>query len=311
MCRLFALLLSAVIALAATGCGGASSSIPRPKPAAVHASELQICTSSTKRAATSADKKVAAPAQTRVLESAQRGTSSLCQCPWGYASDPTGATCSTCTWPDVCPPVCDPTIDPSCGTCIVGCQPPPPPPPTPAPPPYATYPEIPDDPDGPGHGPLPNLNLPEDLACPDGWSLAYSNGSGGNPVGGAYCGAIASADVVGTYTVSTITYQTSHYWNRHLACYVHNAYTSAGWNLGLIGPDFQGRPNKPVSAQSVEFTGLTPITDNSGVSTQWAYRISLIGSMSTGLVTANAYNVGTSFLKPRRVDCPKPYPNYP
>ena len=70
---------------------------------------------------------------------------------------------------------------------VVGGGGPPPNNPTPAPP-YATHTENPDDPDGPGHGPLPNLAVNFQNACPNGYVLAFSNGNGGNPNGGAYCG---------------------------------------------------------------------------------------------------------------------------
>lgn len=180
---------------------------------------------------------------------------------------------------------------------------------------YATNPETPDDPDGPGHGPQPDMTLPESQACPDGYSLAYSNGDGGNPVGGPYCGVEYKGDpsiVASMFSVNTVIFSTGHYWNRHLACYVHTTYSSSQWNA-QIKADFQPRPNPPTTINSVEFTGQSPptVTDDAGVSTQWGYRVNLLASETALPIGLYIYNVGTSFLVPRRVDCPKPYPAYP
>ncbi len=181
---------------------------------------------------------------------------------------------------------------------------------------YANNPEVPDDPDGPGHGPQPDMTLPESQACPNGYSLSYSNGDGGNPAGGAYCGLEPfvgdPGQVASLSEVNLLTFSTSHYWNRHLGCYVHNTYASQQWN-DQIFLDFLPHPDKPTVLKiSTEYTGLIPPTvmDTIGVPTQWAYRVALIESTPGVLVTTNLYNVGTSFLTPRRIDCPKS-PTYP
>ena len=160
------------------------------------------------------------------------------------------------------------------------------------------------------------MTLPESQACPNGYSLSYSNGDGGNPAGGAYCGLEPfvgdPGQVASLSEVNLLTFSTSHYWNRHLGCYVHNTYASQQWN-DQIFLDFLPHPDKPTVLKiSTEYTGLIPPTvmDTIGVPTQWAYRVALIESTPGVLVTTNLYNVGTSFLTPRRIDCPKS-PTYP
>lgn len=177
----------------------------------------------------------------------------------------------------------------------------------------ATHQEIPDDPDGPGHGPTPNFGVPQDQACPNGFELAFSNGSAGNPAGGAYCGvSVYQSELASLATINDVKFSTAHYWNRHLACYLHQTYTSSQWNQNVLGPDFQNRPQKPALGTSIEYTGAYNVTDGAGVSTQWAYRIYYLTYIPLGgVLTYNVYDVNTSFLVPRRVDCPKPYPNYP
>jgi hypothetical protein len=217
-----------------------------------------------------------------------------------------------------CSGTCDPNVDPAClGFCTVNpndplCQPPSSPP-TPSPV-YANYPETPDDADGPGHGPQPNLGLPLDQACPSGWSLSFSNGNGGNPIGGAYCGVDFSGDpstIAMSFSVDLVRYATDHYWNRHLACYVYQSFTSNRWNTQLIGPDFLQRAVKPTSRASIAYVGASMIIDNAGTSTEFGYRVALFTKLTIPALTVDTYNVGTSYLVPRRLDCPKPYPNYP
>jgi hypothetical protein len=183
--------------------------------------------------------------------------------------------------------------------------------------PLATQTEDPDDPDGPGHGPLPDLSLGVDNACPNGYALAYSNGDGGNPVGGAYCGVEiipTAAQVASLYDVSNVIYQTSHYWNRHLACYVHNNYTSASWNENVIYPDFEPQVNNYPTTPGVakDYVGANTVTENTGAQSQFGYHVALVSNVPVFPgVNYLTYSVGTSYLVPRRIDCPKPYPNYP
>ena len=187
--------------------------------------------------------------------------------------------------------------------------------------PLATNTENPDDPDGPGHGPSPNLSLvvrDPDNACPQGYALAYSNGDGGNPVGGAYCGVEIIPNAAQVLAMSLdfamMVYETSHYWNRHLACYVHLNYTSTNWNENVIYPDFIPQTSNYPTTPGVSkaYTGASTVTDDNGVSTEFGYRVALTSSnpVFPG-VTFLTYSVGTSYLVPRRDDCPKPYPNYP
>jgi hypothetical protein len=185
--------------------------------------------------------------------------------------------------------------------------------------PLATNTENPDDPDGPGHGPLPDQSLviiDPDNACAQGYALAFSNGNS-NPVGGAYCGVETipnAAQVALSFDVAQVVYQTSHYWNRHLACYVHLNYTSTDWNENVIYPDFEPQVNNYPTTPGVSkaYTGANMVTDDNGVSTKFGYRVALASSTPVFPgVTFLTYNVGTSYLVPRRDDCPKPYPNYP
>jgi hypothetical protein len=185
--------------------------------------------------------------------------------------------------------------------------------------PLATNTENPDDPDGPGHGPLPNQSFivsdPDD-ACAQGYALAFSNGNS-NPVGGAYCGVETipnAAQVALSFDVAQVVYETIHYWNRHLACYVHLNYTSTNWNGNVIYPDFYPQTNNYPTTPGVSkaYTGANMVTDDNGVSTKFGYRVALVSSTPVFPgVTFLTYNVGTSYLVPRRDDCPKPYPNYP
>ncbi|MGH3573630.1 MAG: hypothetical protein ACRDUW_17705 [Pseudonocardiaceae bacterium] len=153
-----------------------------------------------------------------------------------------------------------------------------------------------------------------DDSCPDGYVLAFSNGDGGNPVGGAYCGAdtavTTSSQVASLIEYGGVFYGTAHYWNRHLACYVHEYYTSTYWNSQVIGPDFQGQAVKPVSAKSIAYTGAREVSTNTGAS-QFGYRANFTGEINTPVFDGTFYYVGTSYLIPRRLDCPKPYPDYP
>jgi hypothetical protein len=237
----------------------------------------------------------------------------VCPDPIGSGS---GGGCDPSVDP-TCAGACNPSIDPWCpGFCSVNptspvCQPPPPPLSAPV---YASNPEVPDDPDGPGHGPQPDLSVPFDQACPNGWSLAFSDGSGGNPIGGAYCGVDLSGEPTqeaSLVVIGAVRFRVEHYWNRHLACYVHQNYTSDRWNRDLIGPDFQSQVVKPVTTTSIHYIGSGTVVDSSGSSSGWGYRASLVGAVTTPLVTVNTFQVGTSYLVPQRNDCPKPYPNYP
>jgi hypothetical protein len=125
----------------------------------------------------------------------------------------------------------------------------------PPPIPYATEPEVPDSPDGPGHGPAPDMSLPQDSACPGGYFLAFESGSG--PYGGGvYCAVDFSsvpdsaqvAQVFWLDSVDVIHFADQHFWNRHLACYVHNVYTRVGIESQVFYPDFEARSNKPTAA---------------------------------------------------------------
>ena len=114
-----------------------------------------------------------------------------------------------------------------------------------------------------------------------------------------------------SFSVDLVRYATEHYWNRHLACYVYQSFTSNRWNTQLIGPDFLHRAVKPTSLSSIAYVGASTIIDNTGTSTEFGYRVALFKKLTIPALTVDTYNVGTSYLVPRRIDCPKPYPNYP
>lgn len=160
-------------------------------------------------------------------------------------------------------------------------------------------------PSEPPDAPTPDMTRPEESACPSGWSLAYTS-----TAGAPYCGVDSSANpVVGVAlwdldAFDIISFNDSHYWARHLKCYVGTHYTNYQFDTSLIGPDFTAQAiatnNLPPYRASKTYTGLSAITDNSGASTQYAYRVAL-----TNVTTvARFYNVGTAYLVPRRKNCP-------
>jgi len=189
--------------------------------------------------------------------------------------------------------------------------------PPPTPPPFASSTEVPDSPDGPGHGPRPSsfaLNTgSEDAACPRGYFLAFEEGSG-TYGGGVYCAVdfTTTAPLIGqlfTFSVDNVYFADQHFWNRHLACHLHNTYTRTSFEQKVLLPDFESKP-KPTQID-IGISYYVQTHEDSGALSTVEYHAAYRGSTVIGIVTYNDYNVGTAFFTPRRPNCPRPYPNYP